>query len=223
MNQSHHQSQGDCNIITQELAEEDGVAVNGDVNMLFASNFPIMNTHQSTYQMVSVQQLTPGRNYSQQKAIVSHQKRTNEKRNTEKAFNPKIAEFKSYSKEIYSEEEPELYYLTTSEKVFGFMFYQANRVKKKNKKKSGFFDKTDFERTLTYTDDDFRDIIGEPTINQYICAIRKYAEVQYNAGLVKYKKEDIMITALRDLIKGVNNRSERVLKKQFKERITDDF
>ena len=99
---------------------------------------------------------------------MSRQKRDNGKKNTEKAFNPKIEEFKNYLKDIYGEAEPETYHLTTPDKVFGFMFYQANRVKKINKKNSGKFDKADFELTMAYTEDDSRDVIGEQAINQYI-------------------------------------------------------
>ena len=50
----------------------------------------------------------------------------------------------------------------------------------------------DFELTLTYTDDGFRNVIGEQSINQYICAICNYAQDQFDSGLIKYYREDLM-------------------------------
>ena len=50
----------------------------------------------------------------------------------------------------------------------------------------------DFELTLTYTDDGSRNVIGEQSINQYICAICNYAQDQFDSGLIKYYREDLM-------------------------------
>ena len=55
----------------------------------------------------------------------------------------------------------------------------------------------DFELTLTYTDDGSRNVIGEQSINQYICAICNYAQDQFDSGL------GVMSGKLRDLIKGM--------------------
>ena len=201
-------------IITQDDPEDTAISPTRDINTLFATNFPNPST--------TTGGINEERQYSQQSAIIAEQKKRHVKVNTEKALNPKIEEFKAYLEAIYKETHPTTYHLVNPEKVFGFMFYQANRVKK-GKKKGSAFDKDDFELTMTYTDDDSRNVIGEQSINQYICAIRNYAQDQFDLGLIKFCRDDLMTGKLRDLIKGVKNRTERVLKKQFKERITDDF
>ena len=127
-----------------------------------------------------------------------------------------MEEFKACLEAVYKDTHPTTYHLVNPEKVFGFMFYQANRVIKGKKKGSGWFDKDDFELTLTYTKDELRDVIGEHSINQYICTIRNYAQDQFDSGLIKYRREDLMCDKLRDLIKRVKNRTERVLKNSSK-------
>ena len=193
-----------------------------EVNQQFANNFPI-TIGPNVGNEARTESSTKERNYTAQTAVVAEQKRNNEGANTKKAFDPKIAEFKSYLECIYRAEFPDTWFLTNPEKVFGFMYYQANRTKRKGRNKIGFFDKTDFENTMAFVDDDTRDVIGPQAVNQYICAIRKYAQQQFDDGLIEYRREDLMTSKLKDLIHGVNNRCERVLKKQFKERITDDF
>ena len=214
-NRASCQPQGDGIIITQDSLEETTISQNGDINTLFANNFP--NPRQISGEGDEERQ------YSQQSALIAQQKKRHTKSNTEKALNPKIEEFKAYLEAIYKDTHPTTYHLVNPEKVFGFMFYQANRVKKVSKKGSGLFDKEDFELTLTYTDDDSRNVIGEQSVNQYICAIRNYAQDQFDSGLIRFRREDLMSGKLKDLIKGVKNRTERVMKKQFKERVTDDF
>ena len=93
------------------------------------------------------------------------------------------------------------------------MYYQANWTKRKGRNKIGFFDKTDFENTMAFIDDDTRDVIGPQAVNQDICAIRKYAQQQFDDGLIKYHRENVMKSKLKDLIHGVYNRCELALKK----------
>ena len=108
-------------------------------------------------------------------------------------------------------------------KVFGFMFYVANRKKKKSKGKAGTFDKEDFDATMLYTDVDIVDTVGPECVNQYLCAIRRLVQEQQEEGLIPLQKIDLMTTKMKDLIDDVNGRGERNLKKHFKERMTSDF
>ena len=110
-------------------------------------------------------------------------------------------------------------------KVFGFMFYVANRKKKssKSKDKAGHFDKADFDATMKYTDADLVDTVGHQCVNQYLCAIRRVVQKQNEDGLIDMRKDDIMTTKVQDLMKDVKGRCERVIKKLYKERVTSDF
>lgn len=113
-------------IITQDDPEDTAISPTGDINTLFATNFPNPST--------TTGGINEERQYSQQSAIIAEQKKRHVKVNTEKALNPKIEEFKAYLEAIYKETHPTTYHLVNPEKVFGFMFYQANRVKKGKKK-----------------------------------------------------------------------------------------
>ena len=96
------------------------------------------------------------------------------------------------------------------------MFYQANRLKKKGRKQKGLFDKSDYEKTLQCTDDQVGEVLGKEAINQYICAIRKLVQEQFERGLIPHRKEDLMTSSMKNLIDVVNGRGERVLKKKSK-------
>ena len=158
--------------------------------------------------------LSPQRRmFESQEQTVNQQKRDNEKLNTKNCYDPKILEFKAYLKEIYEMKEPDSWQNITPEKAFGFMFYQANRAKKKGRKQVGQFDKADYDKTMRCTEDKLINVLGRQAINQYLCAICKLVQEQFEKGLIQYRKEDIMTSSMKNLIDVVNTRGERVLKK----------
>ena len=87
--------EGHGTIITQDGPEDTAISPNGDINTLFANNFP--NPPSTTGQGDQERQ------YYQQWAIIDKQKRRNVKINTEKALNPKIEEFKAYLEAVYKD------------------------------------------------------------------------------------------------------------------------
>ena len=79
------------------------------------------------------------------------------------------------------------WHLITPEKVFGFMWYQANRAKTSSKN-TGKFDKADYDKTQSYKDDDGIDVVGFSAINQYLSAIRKLVDHQFNENLITLRR-----------------------------------
>ena len=65
--------------------------------------------------------------------------------------------------------------------------------------------------------------MGFSAINQYLSAIRTLVDDQFNADLITLRRGDLMTTKMTNLIKVVKNRGERVMKKQFKERLSEEF
>jgi len=78
MDEHQHQFNGDRNIITQDMLEETVVPVPGEVNTLFASNFPEFSSHEQID--TSIEGVSPVQEYLLQKEVVNRQKRQNEKR-----------------------------------------------------------------------------------------------------------------------------------------------
>ena len=146
--------------------------------------------------------------FESQEQTVNQQKRDNKKLNTKNCYDPKILEFKAYLKEIYEMKEPDSWQNITPEKAFGFMFYQANRAKKKGRKQVGQFDKADYDKTMRCTEDKLINVLGRQAINQYLCAIRKLVQEQFEKGLIQYRKEDIMTSSMKNLIDVVNTIGE---------------
>ena len=188
------------------------VPINGDIDSLFATAFELVNSETSKPRSFDVQ----GR-------AVAQQKKDHAKDNTSKCYDSKQLEFNNYLKSIFEKDEKDTWHLITPDKVFGFIYYQANRKKKKGRKPVGFFDISDFDKTMNYTSDQLADVVGTQAINQYLCAIRKLVQNQFETGMISHRKEDLMTTKMNDIIDVVKGRGEKVLKKHFKERATDDF
>ena len=72
-------------------------------------------------------------NYEKQSNILAREKIDNTRGNILKAYQPKVDEFNVYCKKIYNGELEPL--LITPDKVYGFLYYQPYRTKKKRSKK----------------------------------------------------------------------------------------
>ena len=76
-------------------------------------------------------------NFEAQGAAVTEEKRISTPKNTTSAYEPKALEFHNFCKSLYGGCASAT--LVTPEKVFGFLYYQAHRLKYLKKRKSGFF------------------------------------------------------------------------------------
>ena len=76
-------------------------------------------------------------NFEAQGAAVTEEKRISTPKNTTSAYEPKGLEFHNFFKSLYGGCSSAT--LVTPEKVFGFLYYQAHRLKYLKKRKSGFF------------------------------------------------------------------------------------
>ena len=67
------------------------------------------------------------------------------------------------------------------------------------------------------------DMVGSQAIHQYLGAIRNIFDIQKRQGLLKIKKSSLMTDRVKDLIKLVGKRKERVMKSLHKERLDGEF
>ena len=111
--------------------------------------------------------------------------------------------------------------------MFGFLFYQAHRRKFVKKRETDYFDRADYDDVISKVDNDNdaveHDVVRSQAIQQYLGAIRAIFTVQKRQGHVKIKAEALMSDHLKDLIKLVCKRKDRVIVELCKERLNDDF
>ena len=67
------------------------------------------------------------------------------------------------------------------------------------------------------------DMVGSQAIQQYLGAIRMIFDIQKRQGLINITKNELMSDRLKDLIKLVAKRKEKVMKDLCKERIDGEF
>ena len=67
------------------------------------------------------------------------------------------------------------------------------------------------------------DMVGSQAIQQYLGAIRMIFDIQKRQGLIHITKVELMSDRLKNLIKLVAKRKEKVMKDLCKERIDGEF
>ena len=94
----------------------------------------------------------------------------------------------------------------------------------------GFFDRVQYDKVMERgnnvegdADTPLGNVCGGETINQYLCTVRNVLDAQRRQGLTRITREDLMSDSMKGLIHIVNNRVERVLKENFKERCGGEF
>ena len=162
-------------------------------------------------------------NFEAQGEAVAEEKRINTPKNTISAYEPKGIEFHGFCVSLYGDcPSAEL---VTPEKVFGFLYYQAHRPKYIVKRKSGYFDREDYDKVIAKVGKHKieYDVVGYQVIQQYLGAIRNIHAVQKRIGLVKTESSCLMSDRLKALVKLVGHRKEKVMVALYKERLDGEF
>lgn len=164
-------------------------------------------------------------NYDKQGDAVRKEKLKHTPKNTIAAYTPKALEFRGFCTSLYG--KAAIDQLVTPDKLFGFLFYQAHRRKFVKKRETGYFDRADYDDVISKVDDDNdleeHDVVGSQAIQQYLGAIRNIFTVQKRQGHVQIEAEALMTDRLKDLLKLVVDRKERVLVGNCKERVDGEF
>ena len=94
-----------------------------------------------------------------------------------------------------------------------------------HKRVTGFFNRVDYNIVIKHVDKDEvdHDMVGSQALQQYLGAVRMIFDIQSRQGLITIKKNELMTGHLKDLIKLVGKRKERVMKHLCKERIDEEF
>ena len=162
-------------------------------------------------------------NFDAQGAAIAKEKLKNTPKNTKSAYTPKALEFQAYCVSLFGSDPVDK--LITPDKVFGFLYYQAYRGKFVQKRVAGFFDRPDYDKVIANVNSDVvdHDMVGSQAIQQYLGSIRMIFDIQSRQGLITIQKNELMTDRLKDLIKLVGKRKERVMKQLCKERIDGEF
>ena len=165
--------------------------------------------------------------FEKQGDAVRHEKCKFTPKNTKLAYKSKAKEFQGYLKSVYGGTGDEDTCLTiTPSKVFGFMYYQCYRAKRTTNFSPGTFDRADYDSVINQSSDSSTpkvDLLQTDSIQHYLGAIRNLLDDQILQGITETRKEDLMTKNLKDLIRLVKTRRERVLKAMPKEQIDGEF
>ena len=66
-------------------------------------------------------------------------------------------------------------------------------------------------------------MVGSQAIQQYLGAVRNIFDIQLRQGVINIDKSSLMTDRVKDLIKLVGKRKERVMKLLHKERLDGEF
>ena len=93
------------------------------------------------------------------------------------------------------------------------------------KRETVFFDRVDYDKVCNKVTTDVvdHDMVGSQAIQQYLGAVRNIFDIQHRQGLIKIEKSSLMTDRVKDLIKLVGKRKERVMNSLHKERLDGEF
>jgi hypothetical protein len=124
--------------------------------------------------------------------------------NTGKAYAPKKKEFEDFCKAIHADKEASIRFTVTEEKLFSFLYFQANRKCRKNgAKKRKAQEEEDDEDDYNFDVAEYDEVIrrGErnlphshkklqyDTVNQYYCAVLELWKTQQSNGSNNISKD----------------------------------
>lgn len=159
------------------------------------------------------------------------------KDNTQKAYAPKVLEFKAFCDHQYSFLPPDISrYTVTSEKLYRFLFYHVFREKYTRNRQTTGFDRTDYDRvTNTYSNlfnllernpegtitgmRDPENPLAEQQINTYRSAVRGYFNKQVDHGAQSLVWEQVQTSAVKRLLSIARGRLTRIKRKNYAEKI----
>ena len=193
-----------------------------------------LNITNSTINTKNVKFVGGAFHYESQQVL--RESKSHKVKNTKRAYDPKILEFRQFCDSIYGNDY--LAQIVTEEKNFAFLFYQAHRVKKQTKSQrsctdSGVsrFDHNDYDevtkqirQSYEKTDDcPMGDVLGFNMVNQYRCAIKRILREQRDNNANTLKNEDIDSERVTRLMENVKKRKDAVARANFKERFDGEF
>ena len=161
-------------------------------------------------------------------------------KNTNRAMDPKMLEFKQFCTSVYGN-QGYLTQIVTEEKAFAFLFYHAYREKKRKKKRLSCsdsevqrFDRADYDKIMTSAnfnldidpnteDESIGDVLGWDMVNHYRCAIKRVLRHQRDNNANTLRNEDLDSERITRLLENVGKRKDRVAKANFKERMDGEF
>jgi hypothetical protein len=163
------------------------------------------------------------------------------KDNTQKAYEPKVNEYKDYCDHVFWFNDATVRYTVTSETLYRFMFYHVFRDKKpslgKKRGELSSFDRADYDRVVSrYTSvlcsvesnlsdsvptdiPDPQNPLGFDQINTYRSAVKGYYEAQCEYHANRNRWEDINTPAVKKLLNIVKGRKKRVKKRTYAEKV----
>ena len=158
-------------------------------------------------------------------------------KNTKRAYQPRITEFKQFCESVYAEEANP--FIVTEEKAYGFISYNAHRAKVENKNRKSTtdnsvqrFERADYDKVMNliasfnheeHNWDHFGDVLEFDSVNIYLCAVKTLMARQRDEGINSLQNWDLMTERMKLLLILVTERREKVSKALFKERATGDF
>ena len=162
-------------------------------------------------------------NFEAQGEAIAREKQKNTPKNTKSVYTPKAVEFQGFCRSLYGTTPQDQF--VTADKLFGFLYYQAHRGKYLLKRETGFFDRVDYDKVCNKVTTDVvdHDMVGSQAIQQYLGAVRNIFDIQLRQGVINIDKSSLMTDRVKDLIKLVGKRKERVMKLLHKERLDGEF
>ena len=157
-----------------------------------------------------------GGSFHAQSQEVLRESKSNKVGNTNRAYDPKMLEFKQFCNSLYGDDD--LSQIVTEEKNFAFLFYQAHREKKSTKARLSCtdlavsrFDRNDYDEvtnkiTETHNRNEelpMGDYLGFSIVNQYRCAIKRILREQRDNNANTLRNEDIDSERVNRLMENV--------------------
>lgn len=140
----------------------------------------------------------------------------NQKTNTDQAYESKAEEFLNFCDAIFPSSESAANSRTvTEEKLFGFLYYQSRRPKRKRGKRnvstSGSFNADEYNEIMGRAAQLTSSPVGYDVINQYYCAILRIWARQKDLGCNNISKDTLRSGRIIKLLDGVKKRKKRYI------------